>query len=55
MEGLDTVSYNRALDEVLSIIEDEAVVLRGVSPRGLDFKVLYKQTLINVIKNLKKK
>jgi hypothetical protein len=55
MEGLDKASYNKALEAVLAVIEDETRVLQGVSPRGLEFKVLYKETLVNVIKKLKKK
>jgi hypothetical protein len=44
--------YNKALDAVLSAIDDEVRMQIWINPKG--FKLLYKETLINVVKSLKK-
>jgi hypothetical protein len=44
--------YNKALDAVLSAIDDEVRMQIWVNSKG--FKLLYKETLINVVKSLKK-
>jgi 2-phospho-L-lactate guanylyltransferase (CobY/MobA/RfbA family) len=46
-------TYNKAIDDVLEIINNSPKVLEGTLPSGIP--VLYKQTLINVIKTLKQK
>lgn len=46
-------TYNKAIDDVLEILKDNTKVLQGTMPSGIP--VLYKHTLINIIKSLKQK
>lgn len=44
--------YNDAIEDILSTIENEEKVLVTSTPNGL--RVLYKETLLNVIKKMRK-
>jgi hypothetical protein len=53
LENAYTDGFNDAIAKVLSSLEDESKVLYAPHPKG--FKVIYKETLIKVIKELKQK